>query len=398
MYQQQSLTGNYVASKRLHKSIVNKSQGVFCAVVSAVESPLMSQNSSKKSLFFIMLLMMSAMILNMAFIKNAAADNQLQIVASIQPVQLLVNEITGISDSEQIPQATLLLNSNQNPQLQSLSSSQQALVSEANYVFYISDEFEKYMRAAKRSERSSRSIFKYIELGKLDGIRLLSIRQSGQMSHAFHGDIKPSLKPKVIKKKTGKKQGLHNHSDHDELGPDWHIWLNPDNAIVMLGKIRDVLLELDPNQNERYQRNYKNAVYRITVQSQRVAEKMMHVMKMPYLTVHDCYQYFEEQYGLKPVGSILSHHDQNPSIKRVAEVRELIEDHNVRHVLKESHVPTKTVAPVIEGFDAQIVNIDAAGSASSSQMRTYTDFIDDFAGVFYHGLIGEQLDGESVKK
>lgn len=307
---------------------------------------------------------------NLIMVKSVAAKEEaIQVVASIKPVQLLINEITGVAASEPTLKAALLLNENQSHQIKSLEKSQQLLVSKARYVFYISDEFETYMQAIRRSDQSPMSVFKYIELGKLSGVRLLSVRNNGDMPQIYEGSVQTTS------------------DSRNKFGPDWHVWLNPDNAIVMLRKIRDVLFELDPNQRERYQRNYTNAVNKITMQSERVAEKMMQVIKKPFLTLHDGYQYFEEQYGLKSVGSILSHNDESPSDKRIAEARELIENYNIHCLFKESRFSSKTFAPVIENFDIQVVNLDTIGRAGDVQLQTYTDLIDQFAGVFYSSLM-----------
>ena len=377
-YKQGLLASNYAMNDRLLPLNLRKKY----AAVNSVQSLLVKQNFFNKQLVITIFWLIFVAFFNMALMKNAFAGTQLKLVASIKPVQLLVNEITGVSELGLTPKAALLLQNNQDHHLQSLEPSQHTIVTKADYVFYISDEFEAYMQKAKRSERSSKSVFKYIELGKLNGIRLLSIRKSGEMSHTYHGSVKPTLKP-------NNPSARHKHGDS---GPDWHIWLNPDNAIVMLRKIRDVLFELDPSQGELYQRNYNNAVFRITVQSERVAEKMMHVMKTPFMTVHDGYQYFEEQYGLKSMGAIMRHHDKSPSVKRVAEAREMIENHNVRRVLKESRFSTIALEPVIKGFDdTKVMDLDAVGKAADPQIKTYTDFIDQFASVFYSSLMNDSL-------
>lgn len=359
MFQQQPLISNDVMKYSVGKKIARKS----------MESVMLT---------------VSVTLLSLVLIKPTLAEDKIiEIVASIKPVQLLVNEITGVSESVKTPQAALLLEETQSHHLRSLSSSQRILVSNARYVFYISDEFEAYMQSVRRSDHSPKSVFKYIELGKQDGIRLLSVRQDGQMPQIYEPNTK--LAREAQRKP---QQGRYFQGASD---PDWHIWLNPDNAIVMLGKIRDILQEIDPNQGKLYQRNYHNAVARITAQSERVAEKMMHIMKTPFLTLHDGYQYFEEQYGLKSVGSILRDDSETPSISRIAEVRELIENYNIRCVFKESRFSTKTIAPVLEGFDTQVVNLDGIGKVSDTQLQTYTDLIDQFAGVFYTSLITETL-------
>ena len=168
------------------------------------------------------------------------------------------------------------------------------------------------------------------------------------------------------------------------------MWLNPDNAIVMMEKVRDVLIEMHPEHRERYQLNYQNAVVRITSQSKRIAEKMMEVMKIPFITLHDGYQYFEEQYGLHSLGSILRH-DEGASAKRLSELRELIVNYNVRCIFKEAQYSDRALKPLVDDFDIDVVDLDSLGQRQSAELTHYTDFVEQFASTLYRSLIKDRL-------
>ena len=333
---------------------------------------------------------------------NHSLSNRVQddakIVVSIKPLQLLVNEIRGDNAN-----TLLLLRNNQNHHLRHLKPSQRQMIHDAKHVFYISDEFETYLQAIKRADASAVAAFKYIELGQLSGIRLLSARASGELPNVDDAHAAFLLKQQSEQdgQHSGHDEHAHGHA-HEEHGHqstegghhddvvDWHLWLNPDNAIVMLGKIRDVMTELNPNLREHYASNHRNAVIRITQQSQRIAEKMMEVMKVPFITLHDGYQYFEEQYGLNSLGSVLRHEDDKTSVKQVREMRQLIAKQGVQCVFKEVQYSAKPLRPILQGNEAvMVVELDSLGqSLESSQqtVRRYTDLMENFAGRFYRSL------------
>ncbi|MGH1539289.1 MAG: metal ABC transporter solute-binding protein, Zn/Mn family [Arenicella sp.] len=302
----------------------------------------------------------------------AEADKQesTDIIASIKPIQLLVDEIRGGTEMGEP-----LLHANQNHHLRTLKPSQQRRINAAKHVFYISDEFEGYFRSIKRADSSPAAAFKYIELGKINGIRLLSTRSNGALSHVYVKELKNNDSSAEV------------HNGHHHVSEiDWHLWLNPDNAILMLQKIRDVLIETRPSMQQQYTTNYENAVIKITRQSQRIAEKMMDVMKVPFITLHDGYQYFEEQYGLNSKGAILRHDDDMTGVKRIQLMRRLIKDNGIRCVFKEAQYADKAIKPVIEGFDVSIMELDSLGQSLSSDVRSYTQLMENFAGSFYRSL------------
>jgi len=152
---------------------------------------------------------------------------QIKIVTTIKPLALLVQELVNNDDAVQV-----LLDSKQNNHIELLNSLQKQKVSQADMVFYIHDKFEMFVTSMIESDGIKD---KFIKVSDLPGLRLLSLRKSGQMPHTIHSVTKKQTKNKASN------ISLHNHG-----GVDWHIWLNPDNAIVILMKIRDELTRMYP--------------------------------------------------------------------------------------------------------------------------------------------------------
>lgn len=322
-----------------------------------------------KSLIGALLIVVFLLLGNIVWAKSESE----RIVASIKPIQLLVEEIRGFPGD-----TVLLLQSNQSLHKQSIKPSQKGYIETAHRIFYISDGFESYLAKAKRADAGPGAEFKYVELGKADGIRLLSVRASGALPHVYMGDD--------YGEGAVANQASNGHS-HGAGAIDWHLWLNPDNAIIMLDSIRSTLTEIHPEKRDFYQRNFDNASLKIIQQSKRIADKMMRVMKMPFITLHDGYQYFEEQYGLRSKGTILQSGHQL-SVQRVKEMREMIQEYGIECLFAEVEMYSAMAMPVVDGLNVDVVLLDSLGQTSQG-IDSYTKLIDNFASKFYRGMMVE---------
>lgn len=313
-------------------------------------------------------------------------SEKIKIVTSIKPIQLLVNDIQGTIHSE-THSAKVLLKNNQNHHLVSLKPSQRRQLADADVVFYIDSDFEIFLKKIIRFDKSKRT--KYVALGDTLGLRLLSLRSSGEMPHSFHtSSITSSIAPSMENSDKGHSPHVYHEEDggHGESGVDWHIWLSPDNAIVMLGKIRDVLSDINPNQAMLYQRNFEKISNKLIAYSMQIAQKMKAVMHVPFFTLHDGYQYFEEQYGLQSKGTILRHDENSPSLKHLNEIKQAQQKNNIHIILKEQQFSNRFIDAIADKGKLKVVNLDSLGQNLSNESISYFEFLQVFTNTFYSGL------------
>ena len=91
----------------------------------------------------------------------------------------------------------------------------------------------------------------------------------------------------------------HTHSDHDHTHADEHIWTSPENAILMLNKICDSIIEIDNKKAEIYRRNCEAYIKEINKASQQIADTVSKHQD-PFMLVADRFPfvYFAEEYGI----------------------------------------------------------------------------------------------------
>lgn len=156
-----------------------------------------------------------------------------------------------------------------------------------------------------------------------------------------------------------------DHSDHDEHqhgDQDLHIWMSPQNGIIMARKITAVLSKLNPQYQYFYQQNLvalTREINQFTQDFQRQAKQFQHT---PYLVFHDAWNYFSTTFQLRKLASINLHTDIQLGVKTMLQTRKKIKQSQAACLFSEPHFRSKTVATLIEGFAIKTLELDTLGS------------------------------------
>jgi manganese/iron transport system substrate-binding protein len=123
-------------------------------------------------------------------------------------------------------------------------------------------------------------------------------------------------------------------TDHDS---NPHLWLDVQNAIAYVERIRDALVEVDPAGAETYRANADSYLAELQTLDQEVAAAIDSIPpeRRKLVTFHDAYPYLARRYGLKVVGVVVASPGKEPSAKDVADLVEAIAAENVPAVFKE---------------------------------------------------------------
>ncbi|WP_299209337.1 zinc ABC transporter substrate-binding protein [uncultured Tateyamaria sp.] len=133
----------------------------------------------------------------------------------------------------------------------------------------------------------------------------------------------------------------HKHDDHEEAshdeaghdghghahadGVDPHAWLDPQNAVIWAAAIAEELGHLDPDNAQAYANNAAAFGSEIKALTAELEQELQPVSDKPFIVFHDAYQYFEARFGVAAVGAVSASDAEDPSPRRLAELREEIE-------------------------------------------------------------------------
>lgn len=258
------------------------------------------------------------------------------VVVSIKPIHSLVASVM-----QGVGEPVLLVDGTASPHSWTMKPSQAEALSEAGIVVWIGEGMESYLASPIGSLVPEERV---LELSELPSVALLPLRESGVWEPHAHEDD-------------------DSRADHDHAGYDPHLWLDPQNAIVIVRAVADRLMTIDPTNAGAYESNVEALVATIEGLDRDAVAALAPVRDVPFIVFHDAFQYFEHRYELAGVGAILLDPEQGASAARLQAIRERLADADVVCGFSEPQVDTGLLETALEGTDVRIATLDPEGLA-----------------------------------
>jgi len=153
------------------------------------------------------------------------------------------------------------------------------------------------------------------------------------------------------------------NDDHHDGNP--HLWLDVQNAIAYVERIRDALVEIDPAGTEAYRANADSYLAELRTLDEEVTADIDSIPsdRRKLVTFHDAFPYLAQRYGLEVVGVVVASPGKEPSAKDVANLVDAIAAEEVPAVFKEPQ------------FNARILEL-AADDAGAEVCTLYSGTLD----------------------
>ena len=182
--------------------------------------------------------------------------------------------------------------------------------------------------------------------------------------HGDHGD----------EHKEAHKDDHGDHGDeHEGLAP--HLWLDPDNARILLGVISSTLAGLDPTHADTYRANAAQAKKAIAALTHELDAALQPIRGRPFIVFHDAYQYFEHRFNVDASGSVALGDASSPGPARIAAIRQKVQTLGAHCVFSEPQFRSKIITTVIEGTTARSATLDPLGATLKPGPELYSQLL-----------------------
>lgn len=167
-----------------------------------------------------------------------------------------------------------------------------------------------------------------------------------------------------------------HHHGHDHA--DEHIWTSPQNATVMLEKICESIVKVDPENTEYYKENCSEYIKDIndvskeikTVVSQKKDRFIVVADRFPFVYFTD---YFGLEYDAAFDGCAVS---TDISLKTMLRLTKTIQDKNINTIFV-TELSSKNIARALnEELGVQIVELHSAHNVSSDDFNSGVSYVD----------------------
>ena len=297
----------------------------------------------------------------------------INVVASVKPVHSLVS---GVMEGAGKPD--LIVQGSASPHTYSLKPSQAKQLEEADLVFWMGHELESFLEKPLEAIATSAHVVELIDSSSLKKIKM---REGGMFDAHAHDEHEghDDHDEHEGHDDHDEHEGHDDHHDHGHGEFDIHVWLDPENAKVLVNEIKLALIEKDPSNASIYEANSKKINLKLDQLINEVSSKLESEKGKGYVVFHDAYQYFEERFGMSAVGSITVSPEVVPGANRIRELKEKIVDLNATCVFSEPQFEPKLVSTVIEGTQANTGVLDPLGASIKDGTELYFTLIRNMA-------------------
>lgn len=181
----------------------------------------------------------------------------------------------------------------------------------------------------------------------------------------------------------------HAEEEHAHMEGNPHLWLDVSNAQIYVERIRDALIEADPDGAEEYRANAEEYLAELEELDRHIREQAGEIPEenRKLVTFHEAFPYFAEAYGFEQVGVILRNPDAEPSSREVAEVVRAIREEDVPAIFTEPQFNSGLADTIAQEADVEVYELysdtlsdTAVAGSYEEMMRTNIDRIVEALG------------------
>lgn len=166
-----------------------------------------------------------------------------------------------------------------------------------------------------------------------------------------------------------------------------HIWLDPENAKIMIRNIVEGLVKIDPAHEDDFIQNQSRYLLALDLLVKELMETVNALPDKAIITHHPAWPYFSRRFGFIIKGDILSQIGSRPSARHIGGLIELIRKEGVRVIVSEPQLSPKIPNILADETGATVVVLSPLPGAIPGT-ETYFDLIRHNTQVLVAALRG----------
>ena len=289
-----------------------------------------------------------ALALAALLVSTSLASADVNVIASIKPIHSLVASVM-----QGVGTPGLIVSGNNSPHTYSLKPTDAEALQQAQVIFWVGPELEAFLQKPLEALGQDAT---QVGLLKAKGVTVLPAR----VGNGFDPDIDEG-------------------EVHVEGEMDGHIWLDPENAKVMVKVIAETLSAADASNAGTYKANAEKTVAELDRLSAEIAATVARAKGKGFIVFHDAYHYFENRFGVKASGAISINPENPPGAEAITALRQRISDGKVQCVFAEPQFDNKLVNVIIEGSNVKSAILDPEGASLEPGPALYESVLRDLS-------------------
>lgn len=154
---------------------------------------------------------------------------------------------------------------------------------------------------------------------------------------------------------------------------DTHVWLDPDNAVLIARAIAEALARQQPARAERYRANSERFALTLKQAWQPLQQRIAALPRHEYVAYHDAYQYLEGSLGLHLAGSLSRESESRPGARHLLLMKQRVRERGIGCLVRE---PASGAALL-----QQIATADTRVAVLDEGLRQAGSFVSGLTGL-----------------
>eukprot|EP00873_Tetraselmis_striata_P032278 jgi/Tetstr1/452542/TSEL_039578.t1 len=294
------------------------------------------------------------------------------VVATIKPLHSLV---AGVMEGVGTPE--LLIEGAASPHGFSLRPSDAGKLESADLVFWIGEDLETFLDGPLDTLSAGAT---KVEMMNIEGMNIRELREGGLFEVHSHDDEHEEHEHQEHAEDEHVDEDGHAHEDeHDHEHGDAHVWLDPQNARLMVAAIADALIAADPENAEAYNANGQALAARLDALQAEIDARLEPARGKPFFVFHDAYHAFEESFDIEASGSFTVNPEIAPGAGRLTELRAVVEQQGAACLFAEPQFSPQVIETIAEGTGARIGTLDPLGADIADGPELYFTLMNTMA-------------------
>ncbi|WP_341936746.1 zinc ABC transporter substrate-binding protein [Marinimicrobium sp. C2-29] len=269
---------------------------------------------------------------------------EVEVLASIKPLQLLAQELVG-----ERGQVSLLLEPNASPHDYPLKVSDMQRLNNADLVLWVGEELETFLSRP-----------------------LARVAPENQLSLAALPDLHWPRYPE--ESQHPEEPGGHDHGHHHH-GRDPHLWLDPRNGAKVARVLADRLATLDPDNADYYRDRAGALVSELDELDRSLEARLEPVAGRGFAVYHQAYGHFVQRYGLNQLTAVTESPERRPGARHLYELRQRLA--GAACLFTEPYYDMSAARDLAQELDLRLGELDLLGA--SEAVTDYPGLLDTLA-------------------
>ena len=305
-------------------------------------------------------------------------------VASVKPLQLIMEAL--ISDKDKLE---LIIPPASSPHTHRLKPSDIVRMKQANMVVWVGKDLESNLVKPLRNVKHTLELIK--ELGLKDGSKEAKEddhddhdEHEAHDDHDEHEAHDDHDEHEAHDDHEDEHEAHEDHDDHEAYDDhahsfDAHIWLSPKLAGRAAQAMSAYMQKVNPASAPEYKKNLAKFLSELDKQNTLLRRKLSAVSDKSFITMHDAFGYFVDEFKLSYKGYVTPSPETGYSARHLAEINKMIRAGNVVCVFSEPQLSKRSLNKLVAGTGVRQGVIDVLGEDVALSRSGYFDLLHSIA-------------------